>query len=99
MNTKSQPQIEYFHYISSTGCDRYFKVDWINDRCTQVVLSSGEKKKGRPHMVGAYRIQMTSFRGTYHWYYGRPYKKDKTRCLATNKNQYDKALQRVLTQI
>jgi hypothetical protein len=85
--------IEYFHFVSDTRGDRYFKVDWINQKVTQVVLHAGEHKVGRPHMLGLYKLQMSSFSGTYYWYFGR--KGDNTKLIYTTENQWRKAVDKI----
>jgi hypothetical protein len=87
---------EYFHFKSVHSGDRYFQVDWLNSKVTQIVLDAGTKKKGRPHMVGIMRIAESSFRGTYHWHYGRKKTENQCKMLATTQNQYNQAKERVL---
>lgn len=89
----------YFHFVSASGANRYFKVDWINNKCTQVVLSAGDTKKGRPHMLGVTRLAMQSFRGNYFWHYGRKAYESGTKCLATTQTQYEKAFNQVIKQL
>lgn len=92
MNSK----IEYYHFIGgSSGGDRYFRVDWMNNKVIQVVADSGSKK-GRPHMLGVFRIAESSFRGTYHWHFGRKKVEGQSRMLLTTENQFNIAKERVL---
>jgi hypothetical protein len=49
--------------------NRYFKVDWENGSCIQIVLEKGDKKHA-VHCVGIQHLAMASFRGTYHWKIG-----------------------------
>lgn len=92
-------KIEYYHLVSETMGNRYFKVDWTNNKCIQVVLTSGERKKGRPHCTGIYHLAISSFRGTYHWYYQRKNLSGKTNLLLTTENQFNKAMEKYLFTI
>lgn len=83
--------IEYFHLVSTEKGDRYFKVDWIKGTCVQVVLNGGKLKKGRPHCLGIYNLALSSFRGSYHWYFGRKQLSGNTNLLQTTENQFGKA--------
>lgn len=96
--SKNRPNIQYFHFVSENRGNRYFRVDWINNRCVQVVVDSGEKKGGRPHMMGVYKLALPSFQGTYYWYLGR---KDAigSKLLITTEAQFDKAWQSVLRKL
>lgn len=96
MQTKNN--IEYFHWVSDYRGNRYFKVDWINQKCTQIVIDSGEKKKGRPHLLGVYYISLTSFLGTYYWYFGKK-SISNTNLLQTTKGQWDKAVDKIVVII
>lgn len=89
----------YFHFVSAQKADRYFKVDFENGKCTQVVLSAGEKKRGRPHCLGVSHLAMMSFRGNYYWYFGRKYDVNKSRLLETTLWQYHKAFNKVISQL
>lgn len=90
--------VEYFHLVSTERGDRYFKVDWVNGRCVQVVLDSGRHKKGRPHCTGIYNLAIASFRGSYHWFFGRK-NLGNTQLLATTKNQFEKAFDKMVNNL
>lgn len=92
-------EIQYYHFVSATGANRYFKVDWLNDKCTQVVINAGEKKKGRPHCFGVSHLAMMSFRGNYYWYFGRKYDVNKSRCMVTTETQFKKAFIKVIQEL
>jgi hypothetical protein len=94
-NNDKQPK--YYHYIGAEGSNRYFKVDWENNKCVQVVLSAGEKKKGRPHCIGISHLNIMSFRSNYYWHYGR--KSSNSRCLATSENQFKTAAIKVMSNM
>ena len=85
-------QLEYFHIVSEHMGDRYFKVDWVNNKCIQIVNNSGKEKKGKSNCVGVYTLAISSFRGTYHWYLGI---KGNTQLLITSENQFNKAFERI----
>lgn len=93
-------QYEYYHFVSNQSGDRYFKVDRLNNKVYQVVLSSGLAKKGRPHCIGLYHIAMSSFLGTYYHYLGREKQLEKwgnkTRLKITTEIQYEKAKQQII---
>lgn len=91
--------IQFFHFVSENLGERYFKVDWVNNDCISVVIKSGEKKKGRPHMEGIYKLAVSTFRGTYHWYYGRKGLSGRTNLLLTTENQYNQAFDRAAKQL
>jgi hypothetical protein len=59
-------KIEYFHFECKGMGNRYFKVDWENNKVIQIVLEKGNKNAAI-HCVGIYYISINSFRGTYHW--------------------------------
>lgn len=87
--TAEEVGIKYYHLVSNHRGNRYFKVDWLNNTCVQIVVTSGELKKGRPHNVGVYTLAMSSFRGTYYWFFAKKKLSGNTKLLATTKNQYD----------
>lgn len=87
-------QIEYFHFYGESRGDRYFKVDWVNGTCIQVVVESGWAKKGRPHMLGIYKLALPSFRGTYYWYFGRK-DTEYSKMLQTTENQFNRAFDKM----
>ena len=47
-------------------------------------------------MVGIYHMAVSSFRGTYHWYFGRKQLSGHSEMLGTTKNQYDKAFDQMI---
>lgn len=51
--------------------ERYFKVDFTKKIVVNVCVHSGEIKKGRPYVYGAYIIAYNSFIGNYFWDKGR----------------------------
>lgn len=65
----------------------------------QIVLTAGDKKKGRAHSFGIVHLAMSSFMGNYYWYFGRKYCKGKSNLLATTENQYNKAFKKVISQL
>lgn len=85
-------RVEYYHFKSTVCGERFFKVDRINDKVHQVCLDSGKAKKGRPHCEGIYKLAMSSFMGTYYWYFDRPNLSGITTCKLTTKEEYLKAL-------
>jgi hypothetical protein len=85
-------RLEYFHVVSEHIGDRYFKVDWINNKCIQIVNSPGKEKKGKSSCIGVYTLAISSFRGTYHWYLG---KKGNTQLLVTTENQFNRAFEKI----
>jgi len=70
--------------------NRYFKVNWEQGSCIQIVFNAGKLKKGRPHCLGVHHLAISSFRGTYHHYIGKKYVH--TNLLMTTENQFNKAL-------
>jgi hypothetical protein len=90
---------QYFHFIGSCGSDRYFKVDFENNKCTQIVLSAGNKKKGRPHCYGISHLALASFRGNYYWYFGRKNREGASKLLITTVWQYHKAFNKVIQEL
>jgi hypothetical protein len=97
-NNIPKKDLEYFHLISTELGERYFKVDWVDNKCVQVVLDSGKKKKGRPHMNGVYHLAVSTFRASYHWYFGRTGLSGSTNVLMTTENQYLRALEKAVQQ-
>lgn len=89
-------KLEYFHIVSEHMGDRYFKVDWVNNKCIQIVNNSGKEKKGKSNCVGVYTLALSSFRGTYHWYLG---KKGTTQLLITSENQFNKAFEKITSTL
>lgn len=87
--------LEFYHVISTNLGNRYFKVDRINNIVWKICVNSGDNKKGRPHCEGIYKIAMSSFMGTYYWFFGRK-SGGNTACLLTTHNQYNKALNEVI---
>lgn len=97
---RTKQNIEYFHFESPNTGNRYFKVDWLNERVVQIVLSPGKAKKGRPHQLGITALAMSSFRGTYYWYFGREKQlHSETRLKITTRNQYLFALKAILAKL
>lgn len=47
-------------------------------------------------MVGIYHMAISSFRGTYHWHFGRKGSSGHYKMLGTTKNQYDKAFNKMI---
>jgi hypothetical protein len=92
-------KIEFYHLVSSEIGNKYFKVDWVNGKCVQIVLDSGKAKKGRPHCLGVYTLAISTFRGTYHWYYGRKGLSGNTHLLATSENQFNKAFEKCINDL
>ena len=84
-------KIEYFHLVCKHTGNRYFKVDWENNKVIQIVLEKGIKKS-QVHCVGVYHINMDSFRGTYYWKVGSKL----TSFLYTTENQFKMAFQKAL---
>lgn len=61
----------YYHFKGKLSGERYFKVDWERGVVRQIVLESGKAKKGRPHMKGIHELAISSFRGSYYWFFER----------------------------
>jgi hypothetical protein len=81
--------MEYYHFENRHRGNRYFKADRENKIVYQVCLKSGEKD-GQKNCEGLYKIQWSSFMGTYYWHLGR--KSMHTRMVYTTELQYKKAL-------
>lgn len=77
-----QGAIAYYMFKTQKN-RRLFMWDRENNTVTQVVASV-DKKKGRPNMLGVYRISEVSFRSNYYWYWGRGNK-----LTATTKKLFD----------
>ena len=88
---RTKQNIEYFHFESPNTGNRYFKVDWLNERVVQIVLSPGKAKKGRPHQLGITSLAISSFRGSYYWYFDRRKISGISTLKLTTANQFDKA--------
>lgn len=84
--------VEYYHLVSDYLGERCFMVDWINNECVQVVINPGKKKKGRPHMEGVYKIAVSTFRGTYHWYYKRSNLSNTVNIYLTTEKEFKRAV-------
>lgn len=86
-------QIEYYHFVSTERGNKYFKVDRFNNKVWAICLNGGRRKKGRPHFEGFYRLAMSSFNGTYFWYFGRKKTVNSdTQLKITTENQYLQAI-------
>ena len=59
--------IDYYMIDHPYKGKRLFKHDTWNNTVVQVVVNSGEKKKGRPNMKGIYRISENTLKGNYLW--------------------------------
>lgn len=92
-----KPKVQYFHVIGNYIGDRYFKVDWENQTCVQIVENPGLEKSGRSHCIGVYIISMQTFNGNYYWHFGRDSQHSKM--LLTTENQFNLAKDRVLNKI
>jgi len=97
--TVEEVGIKYYHLVSNHRGNRYFKVDWLNNTCVQIVVTSGELKKGRHHNVGVYTLAMSSFRGTYYWFFAKKKLSGNTKLLATTKNQYETAFYNMINKL
>lgn len=54
-----------YYRFKSDQKHRMFRVDWDNQKVTQVVIW-GKKKKGRPNMRGVYEISWSTWVGYCH---------------------------------
>lgn len=99
INRAEEDGIKYYHLVSTHRGNRYFKVDWLNNTCVQIVITSGELKKGRPHNVGVYTLAISSFRGAYYWFFNTKKLSGNTKLLATTKNQYETAFNNIIQKL
>ena len=42
INRAEEDGIKYYHLVSTHRGNRYFKVDWLNNTCVQIVITSGD---------------------------------------------------------
>jgi len=59
--------IYYYHIDNKHRGKRLFKHDTWNNTVLQVVVRMGEKKSGRPNMLGVYRIHEVTLKSNYLW--------------------------------
>ena len=59
--------IDYYIIDNNYKGKRLFKHDTWNNTVLQVVVHTGEKKTGRPNMIGVYRISEATLKGNYLW--------------------------------
>lgn len=62
---------EYYHFTCQERGERYFRVNRHLRKVTQVILDSGRMKAGRGYMIGILELKLSSFDGSYYWYYGK----------------------------
>ena len=59
--------IKYFITKGDQFGKRLFRWDQENNVVTQVVVECGEKKTGRPNMLGIYNVSEATLTGNYLW--------------------------------
>lgn len=62
---------EYYHFTCQERGERYFRVNREQKEVTQVIVDPGNIKAGRPYMIGVVQLKLSSFMGSYYWYYGK----------------------------
>jgi hypothetical protein len=86
--------IFYFHYSTSSGSERYFKVNEATREVYQVVKIRGLSETGRVSCEGLYRISYHVFKHNYFCYMKRNSRFK--RILYTTERQYTQALNDII---